>query len=255
MTTNLIVNESLLCLKKNDYTSIDKKFEKTSITNKHQMIVEIKFQIYDEILSIKIIKFEKNLFNITNHWNFWFLIISNNQNIICKQISQKIKMFWFLSFNDKPLVSLTANIDEWIKLIFSFQINQFAMLNFVMKILALNFQKNTSNMKNKFNKKTQNRFWELQIALSQMNFIALTYIEFCKFLRFNSHKSFMLNRMKWVNSKKNISHFMFHSWQMQFLTWIKYMKYHLSNCLLTNEMNLKKILNVLFHVMLIFEIS
>ena len=121
--TNLIVNESLLCLKKNDYTSTDEKLEKTSMTNEHQMIVEIKFQIYDEILSIKIVKSEKNLFNITNHRNFQFLIISNDQNTICRQIDQKIKMLWSLSFNDKPLVPLTANIDERIRLIFSFQID------------------------------------------------------------------------------------------------------------------------------------
>ena len=253
--TNLIVNESLLCLKKNDYASINKKFEKTSITNEHQMIVEIKFQIYDEILLIKIVKFEKNLFNITNHQNFQFLIISDDQNTICRQIGQKTKIFWFLSFNNKPLVSLTTNIDKWIKLIFFFQINQFVMLNFIMKIFALNFQKNASNMKNKFNKKIQNRFWKLQTALNQMNFIVLTYIEFCKFLRFNSHKSFMLNQMKWINSKKNISHLMFYSWQMQFLIWIKCMKYYLPNYLLINEMNLKKTFNVLFYMMLIFEIS
>ena len=190
-----------------------------------------------------------------NHQNFQFLIISNDQNTICKQINQKIKMLWFLSFNDKSFISLTTNINEQIKLILSFQINQFVTLNLVTKVFALNFQKNASNMKNKFNKKTQNKFWELQIALSQMSFIALTYIEFCKLLKFNSHKSFVLNWMKWINLKKNISYFMFCLWQMQFLIWIKYMKYHLSNCLLINKMNLKKIFSVLFHMMLIFEIS
>ena len=252
---NLTVNESLLYLKKNDYASTDEKFEKTSVTNKHQMAVEIKFQIYDEILSAKIIKFEKNLFNITNRRNFQFLIISNDQDTICRQINQKIKMFWFLLFNDKSFISSTANIDERIKLIFFFQINQFVMLNSVTKIFALNFQKNASNMKNEFDKKIQNRFWKLQIALSQMSFTASTYIEFCKFLKFNFHKSFMSNQIKWINLKENISHFMFHLWQIQFLIWIKCMKYHLSSCLLTDEMDLKKILNVLFHVMLIFEIS
>ena len=164
-------------------------------------------------------------------------------------------MFWFLSFNDKSLVPLTASIDERIRLIFFFQINQFVMLNLVMKVFALNFQKNASNMKNKFDRKTQNRFWKLQTALSQINFTASTYIEFCKFLGFNSHKPFMPNWMKWVNSKKNTSHSMFHSWQMQFLIWIKCMKYHLSNCLLADEMSLKKTLNVLSYVMLVFEIS
>ena len=77
-TANLTVNKSLLCLKKNDYASTDEKLEKTSVTNKHQMIVEIKFQIYDEVLSIKIIKSEKNLFSIMDHQNFQFLIISND---------------------------------------------------------------------------------------------------------------------------------------------------------------------------------
>ena len=87
------MNESLLCLKKNDYASIDEKFEKTSMTNEHQMIVEIKFQIYDEVLSVKIIKFEKNLFSTTNRRNFRFSIISNDQDTICRQIGQKTKMF------------------------------------------------------------------------------------------------------------------------------------------------------------------